>query len=91
MSEVQVTQTKPDGILKEICDAHRLQNSFEEIENEAKSSSLLVESWIPVNAVVTVHEGSAENLWYWSEVKFLSESVLMALDAILEYALLALL
>ncbi|PHT50192.1 hypothetical protein CQW23_09939 [Capsicum baccatum] len=58
------------------------------MENEAKSSSLLVVSGILGNAVVTIHEGLVENLWYWSEVKFLSESLLMALDASLEHALL---
>ncbi|KAF3624323.1 hypothetical protein FXO38_30334 [Capsicum annuum] len=60
----------------------------EEMENEAKSSSLLVVSGLLGNAVVTIHEGLVENLWSWSEVKFLSESLLMALDASLEHALL---
>ncbi|PHT45057.1 hypothetical protein CQW23_14215 [Capsicum baccatum] len=35
-----------------------------------------------------VFEGSAENLWSWYEVKFLSESLLMAIDASLGHALL---
>ncbi|KAF3626968.1 hypothetical protein FXO38_28979 [Capsicum annuum] len=88
MSEVQVTQMKPDGTLEESGEARRLRNSLEEMANEAKSSSLLVESGLPGNALVTVPEGSAENRWSWSEVKFLSESLLMALDASLEHALL---
>ncbi|KAM3394813.1 guanine nucleotide exchange factor SPIKE 1 [Capsicum galapagoense] len=58
------------------------------MENEAKSSSLLVVSGLLGNAVVTIHEGLVENLWSWSDVKFLSESLLMALDASLEHALL---
>ncbi|PHT28924.1 Guanine nucleotide exchange factor SPIKE 1 [Capsicum baccatum] len=88
MSEVQVTQMKPDGTLEESGEARRLRKSLEEMANEAKSSSLLVESGLPGNALVTVPEGSAENRWSWSEVKFLSESLLMALDASLEHALL---
>ncbi|PHT49899.1 Guanine nucleotide exchange factor SPIKE 1 [Capsicum baccatum] len=88
MSEVQVTQTKPDGTLEESGEAHRLQNFLEEATNEVKSSSLLVESGLLGNTVITVHKGSAENLWSWFEVKFLSESLLMALDASLEHALL---
>lgn len=88
MSEVQVTQMKPDGMLEESGEARRLRNSLEEMADEAKSSSLLVESGLPQNALVAVPEGSVENRWSWSEVKFLSESLLMALDASLEHALL---
>ncbi|KAM3394597.1 hypothetical protein P3S68_003599 [Capsicum galapagoense] len=88
MSEVQVTQTKPDGTLEESGEACHLQNFLEEATNEVKSSSLLVESGLLGNTVITVHKGSVENLWSWFEVKFLSESLLMALDASLEHALL---
>ncbi|CAN4076998.1 unnamed protein product [Withania somnifera] len=88
MSEVQVTQMKPDGTLEESGEARRLRNSLEEMADEAKSSSLLVASGLPENALVAVPEGSAENRWSWSEVKFLSESLLLALDASLEHALL---
>lgn len=88
MSEVQVTQMKPDGTLEESGEARRLRNSLDEMADEAKSSSLLVESGLPQNALAAVPEGSSENRWSWSEVKFLSESLLMALDASLEHALL---
>lgn len=88
MSEVQVTQMKPDGTLEESGEARRLRNSLDEMADEAKSSSLLLESGLPENALVAVPEGSTENRWSWSEVKVLSDSLLMALDASLEHALL---
>lgn len=87
MSEVQVTQMKSDGSLEESGEARRLRKSLEEMANEEKSVELLRECEIPENALVAVPERS-ENEWSWEEVKYLSNSLLLALDASLEHALL---
>ncbi|XP_031129234.1 guanine nucleotide exchange factor SPIKE 1 isoform X1 [Ipomoea triloba] len=89
MSEVQVTQMKSDGTLEESGEARRLRKSLEEMADESKSLSLLVECGLPENALVASPEGLGENRWSWLEVKHLSDSLLMALDASLEHALMA--
>lgn len=88
LSDVQVTQMKSDGTLEESGEARRLRKSLEEMADESKSSSLLRECGLPENALVAIPEGS-ENRWSWSEVKFLSNSLLLALNASLEHALVA--
>lgn len=88
MSDVQVTQMKSDGTLEESGEARRLRNSLEEMADESKSSNLLIECGLPENALVAVPEKVAENPWSWSEVKFLANSIVLALDASLEHALL---
>ncbi|XP_022885410.1 guanine nucleotide exchange factor SPIKE 1 [Olea europaea var. sylvestris] len=87
MSEVQVTQMKSDGTLEESGEACRLRKSLVEMADESRSVSILIECGLPENALVTTSERS-ENLWSWSEVKSLSDSLLLALDASLEHALL---
>lgn len=87
MSEVQVTQMKSDGTLEESGEARRLRKSLEEMADESKSLSLLVECGLPENALVASPDGLGENRWSWLEVKHLSDSLLMALDASLEHAL----
>ncbi|CAN6553796.1 unnamed protein product [Malus baccata var. baccata] len=88
MSEVQVTQMKADGTLEESGEARRLRKSLEEVADEAKSPSLLRECGVPDGALLEIPEKMTENRWSWSEVKFLSDSLLLALDASLEHALL---
>ncbi|KAH7554308.1 hypothetical protein JRO89_XS12G0160500 [Xanthoceras sorbifolium] len=88
MSDVQVTQMKSDGTLEESGEARRLRKSLEEMADEAKSLSLLRECGIPESALSAIPERFSENRWSWSEVKYLSESLLLALDASLEHALL---
>lgn len=88
MSDVQVTQMKSDGTLEESGEARRLRRSLEEMADEAKSLDLLRECGLPENALETVPEKMVENRWSWSDVKFLSTSLLLALDASLEHALL---
>ena len=88
MSDVQVTQMKPDGTLEESGEARRLRKSLEEMSNEAKSPNLLRECGLSDSALVTIPERSEENRWSWSEVKYLSDSLLLALDGSLEHALL---
>ncbi|XP_031375133.1 guanine nucleotide exchange factor SPIKE 1 isoform X2 [Punica granatum] len=87
MSEVQVTQMKSDGSLEESGEARRLRKSLEEMANEDKSVELLRECGIPENALEAIPERS-EHRWSWAEVKYLSNSLLLALDASLEHALL---
>uniref|UniRef100_A0A7N0UFL0 C2 DOCK-type domain-containing protein n=1 Tax=Kalanchoe fedtschenkoi TaxID=63787 RepID=A0A7N0UFL0_KALFE len=89
MSDVQVTQMKPDGTLEESGEARRLRRSLEELADDTRSPNLLKECGLPENALVAVPEGMAENHWSWSVVKYLSDSLLLALDASIEHSLLA--
>ncbi|XP_058182461.1 guanine nucleotide exchange factor SPIKE 1 isoform X2 [Rhododendron vialii] len=87
LSDVQVTQMKSDGTLEESGEARRLRKSLEEMADESKIHMLLRECGLPENALVAKSERSAEDQWSWSEVKYLSGNLLMALDASLEHAL----
>ncbi|KAK9937405.1 hypothetical protein M0R45_014199 [Rubus argutus] len=88
MSDVQVTQMKADGTLEESGEARRLRKSLEEVADAAKSPSLLRECGLPESALLEIPEKMTENRWSWSDVKYLSDSLLLALDASLEHALL---
>ncbi|KAJ0779533.1 putative dedicator of cytokinesis, DHR-1 domain, DHR-2 domain, C2 domain superfamily [Helianthus annuus] len=88
MSDVQVTQMKSDGTLEESGEARRLRKSLEEMADESKSQNLLKECGLPETSLVDIPEGSTESRWSWPDVKFLSNSLLLALDASLEHALL---
>ncbi|KAK3227267.1 hypothetical protein Dsin_007129 [Dipteronia sinensis] len=88
MSEVQVTQMKSDRTLEESGEARRLRKSLEEMADEDKSLSLIRECGIHEDALSAIPERFSENRWSWSEVKSLSDSLLLALDASLEHALL---
>lgn len=87
LSDVQVTQMKSDGTLEESGEARRLRKSLEEMADESKIHMLLRECGLPENALVAKSERSPEDQWSWSEVKYLSGNLLMALDANLEHAL----
>ncbi|XP_027911158.1 guanine nucleotide exchange factor SPIKE 1 isoform X1 [Vigna unguiculata] len=89
MSDVQVTQMRSDGSLEESGEARRLRRSLDEMKDETKSSYLLKECGLSENALVAVPEKITENRWSWCEVKYLSDSLLLALDGSLEHALLA--
>lgn len=89
MSDVQVTQMKSDGTLEESGEARRLRKSLEEMADEAKSPNLLKECGLSENALLVKPQKSAENRWSWSAVRSLSDSLLLALDASLDHALLA--
>ncbi|GAB2285061.1 MAP kinase Spk1 [Dionaea muscipula] len=88
MSDVQVTQMKPDGTLEESGEARRLRKSLHGLADESKSPILLRECGISERALVAIPEKTTEDRWSWSEVKRLSENLIMALDASLEHALL---
>lgn len=88
MSDVQVTQMKSDGMLEESGEARRLRKSLEDMADELKTPDLLQECGVPESALVAVPEKLAENRWSWSEVKYLSDCLILALDASLEHALL---
>lgn len=87
MSDVQVTQMKPDGTLEESGEARRLHRTLEELADETMSPNLLRECGLPENALVAVPEGMAENHWSWSVVKYLSDNLLLALGASIEHSL----
>ncbi|XP_061357893.1 guanine nucleotide exchange factor SPIKE 1 isoform X1 [Gastrolobium bilobum] len=89
MSDVQVTQMRSDGSLEESGEARRLRKSLDEMKDETKSAYLLKECGLPEGALVAIPEKMTENRWSWSEVKYLSDSLLLALDASLEHALLS--
>ncbi|KAF8370271.1 hypothetical protein HHK36_031691 [Tetracentron sinense] len=89
MTDVQVTEMKSDGTLQESSEALRLRKSLQEMADENRSFELLKECVLPENALVAIGEVVSENRWSWSEVKYLSGSLLLALDASLEHALLA--
>ncbi|XP_068661729.1 guanine nucleotide exchange factor SPIKE 1-like isoform X3 [Aristolochia californica] len=89
-SDVPVTQMRSDGSLEESGEARRLRRSLEAMADKDRSFDLLLECGLPENALAAVPEGSAENRWSWSEAKHLSSSLILALDAGLEHALLAL-
>lgn len=88
MSDVQVTHMKPDNTLEESGEARRLQQSLSEMADEAKSVSLLRECGLPDDTLLIIPEKFTENRWSWDEVKHLSDSLVLALDASLGHALL---
>jgi hypothetical protein len=91
MSDVQVTHPKPDGSLEESGEARRLRCSISEMADEAISRDLLQECSLPENTLVAVPDGASEDRWRWSELQDLSSTLLRALDATIEHALLVLL
>lgn len=88
MSDVQGTQMKSDGSLEESGEARRLRKSLEEMANGDKTRELLKECGLSFDALQAVPDGSVEDRWSWLEVKQLADSLLLALDAGLEHALL---
>lgn len=88
MSEVQITHMKSDGTLEETGEARRLRKSLEEMIDESKSINTLRECGLPDNAFAASQANLSEKGWSWSELKALSDSLLLALDASLEHALL---
>ncbi|XP_042472968.1 guanine nucleotide exchange factor SPIKE 1-like isoform X2 [Zingiber officinale] len=89
MSDVQVTQMKPNGSLEESGEARRLRKSLEEMADCTMTVQFINDCGLPGNALEAFSENSTDNLWSWSEVKYLSDSLLQALDAALEHAVLA--
>lgn len=88
MSEVQVTRMRSDGSLEETGEALFLRKSLEEMADEGRSPDLVRDCGLQPNALEAVHKGSPDNRWTWLEVKYLSDSLLLALDAGTEHALL---
>ncbi|URE46978.1 Dedicator of cytokinesis [Musa troglodytarum] len=89
MSDVQVSQMRPNGSLEESGEARRLRKSLEEMADQSMIIKLINDCGLPGNALEAIPECSTDNIWSWSEVKYLSDSLLQALDAGLEHALLA--
>lgn len=88
MSEVQVTRMRSDGSLEETGEALFLRKSLEEMADEVRSPDLVRDCGLPPNALEAILKGSTDNRWTWLEVKYLSDSLLLALDAGTEHALL---
>ncbi|XP_020577007.1 guanine nucleotide exchange factor SPIKE 1-like [Phalaenopsis equestris] len=88
MSEVQVTRMRSDGSLEETGEARFLRKSLEEMADEGRSAELVRGCGLPPNALEAIHKGSADNRWTWLEVKYLSDCLILALDAGIEHALL---
>lgn len=88
MSDVQVTQMRSDGCLEESGEARRLKKSLQEVAQKDISHDLLEECGISLNALDAVSEASRENRWRWMEVEDISETLLRALKAGVEHALL---
>ncbi|PKA58555.1 hypothetical protein AXF42_Ash008842 [Apostasia shenzhenica] len=89
MSEVQVTRMTSDGSLEETGEAQCLRKSLGEMADEDMSADLLRYCGLPVNVLEAIHKDTTDNCWSWSEVKYVSNSLLQALDAGLEHAFLA--
>ncbi|XP_019059153.1 PREDICTED: guanine nucleotide exchange factor SPIKE 1 isoform X2 [Tarenaya hassleriana] len=89
MSDVPVTHAKTDNTLEESGEARRLRQSLEEMADEVKSADLLRECGLPDHTLLTVPHKFTDNRWSWAEAKHLSDSLILPLDASLEYALLA--
>ncbi|CAM6094734.1 unnamed protein product [Calypogeia fissa] len=89
MSDVQVTHPNPDGSLEESGEARRLRKSLQEMATEAISADLLQECSLPENALTAVPDGESDDRWRWSELQDLSSTLLRALDAAIEHALLS--
>lgn len=88
MSDVQVTHPCPDGTFEESGEARRLRRSLQDIAAETISTELLKECTLPENCLVAVPDGASENRWRWKELEDLSTTLLRALDAAVEHALL---
>ncbi|KAL3697766.1 hypothetical protein R1sor_011842 [Riccia sorocarpa] len=88
MADVQVTHPCPDGTFEESGEARRLRKSLQDIASETISVELLKECTLPENCLVAVPTGANENRWRWKELQDLSTTLLRALDAAVEHALL---
>jgi len=88
MSDVQVTQTRMDGRLEESAEAQRLRKSLQQMGAESLSPHLLEECGVSGSPLEVTPEGSSEDLWHWSEMADLATTLLKALDAATQHALL---
>eukprot|EP00252_Welwitschia_mirabilis_P019875 TRINITY_DN4713_c0_g1_i1.p1 TRINITY_DN4713_c0_g1~~TRINITY_DN4713_c0_g1_i1.p1 ORF type:complete len:1841 (+),score=338.97 TRINITY_DN4713_c0_g1_i1:465-5987(+) len=88
LSDIQVTQMKSDGSLEESGEARRLRKSLEEIAWEDNSMENTKPAGLPENASNTTFEEAKNNRWSLPEVKELAVTLLGALDAGVEHALL---
>jgi hypothetical protein len=88
MSDVQVTQTRMDGRLEESGEAQRLRKSLQQMAAENLSPTLLEECSLSESTLEATLEGTPKNLWHWSEMADLASTLLKALDAATQHALL---
>jgi len=87
MSDVQVTQTRMDGALEKSGEAQRLLNSLKQMAMSSYSKELLRDCGLPEDTLEAKLDKEGEDLWSWPEMSDLSETLLQALDAATEHAL----
>ncbi|KAG0565982.1 hypothetical protein KC19_7G029000 [Ceratodon purpureus] len=89
MSDVQVTHVRMDGVLEKSGEAQRLQKSLKQMAMASYSRELLRDCGLPEDTLLAKEDDEGEDLWNWSEMSDLSETLLQALDAATEHALMA--
>lgn len=87
MSDVQVTQVRMDGVLEKSGESQRLQKSLKQMAMASYSRDLLRDCGLPEDTLAARLDDEGEDLWNWSEMGDLSETLLQALDAATEHAL----
>lgn len=87
MSDVQVTQTRMDGRLEKSGEAQRLQTSLQQMALSETSKELLRDCGLPESTLEAKPDEGPEDLWNWTEMVDLSATLLKALDAATEHAL----
>lgn len=87
MSDVQVTQTRMDGRLEKSGEAQRLQTSLQQMALSETSKELLRDCGLPESTLEAKPDDGPEDLWSWTEMVDLSATLLKALDAATEHAL----
>lgn len=73
MSDVQVTQARMDGRLEKSGEAQRLQNSLKQMASYSKD--LLRDCGLPEDTLEAKLDNEDEDLWRWSEISDLSETL----------------
>lgn len=90
MADVQVTHPRMDGSLEESGESQRLRRSLQQIAQENISSEFLHECGLPETTLTAMPDGGCEHQWSWAAVTDLSTTLLKAVQAAVNHALLVL-
>lgn len=90
MADVQVTHPRMDGSLEESGESQRLRRSLQQIAQENISSEFLHECGLPETTLTAMPGGGCEHQWSWAAVTDLSTTLLKAVQAAVNHALLVL-
>lgn len=90
MANVQVTQPRMDGSLEESGESQRLRRSLQQISQESISLEFLRECGLPETTLTSMSGGGCEHQWSWAAVTDLSTTLLKAVQAAVNHALLVL-